>query len=54
MDIIVTGLNVFLLTGDLSEAEAYKKINKLRGEIKKERLRVQFGASTALLAVETI
>ena len=54
MDIIVTWINIFVLTWELSEAEAYKKINTLRGEIKKERLRVQFGTSTALLAVETI
>ncbi len=54
VDVIATWINIWMLSGELDEAEEYKKLNKLRGEIKKERAWVTFGTSTALMALETI
>ncbi|MFZ2719046.1 MAG: hypothetical protein WAZ12_04610, partial [Candidatus Absconditicoccaceae bacterium] len=54
LDLLSTGFDVWVLCEGLDEAEAYRKLNEIRANTKREHQRVQFGASVALTAIGII
>lgn len=54
LDLISTGFDVRVLCEGLDEAEAYRKLNAVRADTKREHQWVQFGASVAITAIGII